>query len=67
VRGTYRALETSHCYGTRDAPKEGDIYGNGVLRVVVEGTIHREDEKVVLRREGAQVVRPHPPYGTRNA
>ena len=39
MRGTYRTLETSHRDGTRDAPKEGDLYGNGVPIVVVEVTI----------------------------
>jgi hypothetical protein len=41
VGGTYVALETSHCDGTRDAPKEGDLHGNGVPIVVVEVTILR--------------------------
>jgi hypothetical protein len=39
VGGTYVALEKSHRDGTRDAPLEGDLYGNGVPIVVVEVTI----------------------------
>jgi hypothetical protein len=60
-------LETSHRDGTRDAPKEGDLYGNGVLIVVVEVTIHRGGREGRPQGEGAQVVRPQPPCGTRHA
>jgi hypothetical protein len=38
VRGTYRTLETSHRDGTRDAPTEGDLQGNGVPILVVRVT-----------------------------
>jgi len=36
--GTSRTLETSHRDGTRDAPQEGDLYGNGVPILVVGAT-----------------------------
>ena len=67
VGGTYVALETSHGDGTRDAPKEGDLHGNGVPIVVVEVTIHQGGWESHPKGEGAQVVRPKPPCGTRNA
>jgi hypothetical protein len=45
-------LETSHRDGTRDAPSEGDLYGNGVPIVVVGVTTYQGG------REGRPQVRP---------
>jgi hypothetical protein len=67
VRGTYRTLETSHRDGTRDAPTEGDLYGNGVPIVVVGVTTHQGGWESHPQGEGAQVVRRSKPCGTRNA
>jgi hypothetical protein len=57
VGGTYVALETSHRDGTRDAPLEGDLYGNGVPIVVVRVMSHQGVEESSIQGEGAQVVR----------
>ena len=67
VGGTYVALDTSHRDGTRDAPSEGDLYGNGVPIVVVRVMSHQGVEESSIQGEGAQVVRPRQPFGTRDA
>jgi hypothetical protein len=67
VRGTYVVLETSHRDGTWDAPLEGDLYGNGVPILVVEGTIHQGGREGRPQGEGVQVVDMQSPCGTRNA
>ena len=55
--GTYVALETSHRDGTRDAPTEGDLYGNGVLIGIVRVTSHQGGWESHPQGEGAQVAR----------
>jgi hypothetical protein len=54
--GTYRTLQTSHRDGTRDAPKEGDLYGNGVPILVVGVTAYQGGREGRPQGEGAQVV-----------
>jgi hypothetical protein len=48
-------------------PKEGDLYGNGVLKVVVGVTTYQGGREGRPQGEGAQVVRPQQPCGTRDA
>ena len=57
VGGTYVALATSHHDGTRDAPQEGDLQGNGVPIVIVRVTSHRGGWENHPQGKGAQVVR----------
>src|SRR2546429_4260863 len=52
-----RMLETSHRDGTRDAPQEGDLYRNGVPRVIVRVTSHQGGWESHPQGKGAQVVR----------
>jgi hypothetical protein len=65
--GTYRTLDTSHRDGTRDAPPEGDLYGNGVTIVVVGVTAFQGGREGRPQGEGAQVVDIQQPCGTRDA
>ena len=67
VGGTYIALETSHRDGTRDAPLEGDLHGNGVPIVVVGVTTYQGGREGRPQGEGAQVVDMQSPCGTRDA
>ncbi len=48
-------------------PKEGDLYGNGVPIVVVGVPTYQGGREGRPQGEGAQVVRPQQPCGTRDA
>jgi len=61
------ALERSPREGTRDAPPEGDRYGNGVPRVVVGVTTYQGGREGGPQGKGAQVVGIQSPCGTRDA
>jgi hypothetical protein len=67
VRGTSRTLETSHRDGTRDAPPEGDLNGNGVPIGVVGVTTYQGGREGRPQGKGAQVVGIQEPCGTQNA
>jgi hypothetical protein len=62
ARGTYRTLETSHRDGTRDAPTEGDLYGNGVPIVIVRVTSQKArmgEPSTGERGTGGQTISSH--------